>query len=100
MDEFSDVVNNKEGVLRVECNNCSINYTVAQKVYNADVKDGSEDLRFTYLSDFKLQTKVASNEDQNIRVMVIDSEGRVVSNELKSWSAGETQSGSFMIKTR
>ena len=100
MEEFSDVVNNKEGVLRVECNSCTVSYTVAQKDYNVQVNDGSEDMKFQYLSDFKLQTKVASKENQNIRVMVIDSFGRVVSNELQSWSEGETRMNSFMIKTK
>lgn len=64
------------------------------------VKDGSEDIPFFYVTDFELKTQVKSLEDQGIRLMVIDSYGRVISNELNSCVQGEVREGSFRINAK
>lgn len=97
---MSDVVLNNKGILRVECSDCQISYSVQNKDYNVNVKDGSEDIAFFYASDFNLKTQLKSLEAQGIRLMVIDSYGRVVSNELNSCAKGEVREGSFRINAR
>lgn len=98
--DLSDVVLNNKGILRVECSDCQISYSVQNKDYNVNVKDGSEDIPFFYATDFNLKTQVKSLEAQGIRLMVIDSYGRVVSNELSSLGKGEVREGSFRINAR
>lgn len=98
--DLSDVVLNNKGILRVECSDCQISYSVQNKDYNVNVKDGSEDIPFFYASDFNLKTQLKSLEAQGIRLMVIDSYGRVISNELSSCAKGEVREGSFRINAR
>ena len=99
-DDLSGVVLNNKGILRVECSDCQINYSVQDKAYNVSIKDGSEDIPFFYVTDFNLKTQVKSLEDQGIRLMIIDSFGRVVSNELNSCQQGEVREGSFRINAK
>jgi competence protein ComGF len=99
-DDLSNVVLNNKGILRVECNDCQVSYSVQNKDYNVNIKDGSEDIPFFYITDFNLKTQVKSLEAQGIRLMVIDSYGRVVSNELNSCKEGEVREGTFTIKAK
>jgi hypothetical protein len=94
-----EVVINREGILRIECTNCEVNYHVNSKDFNISVNE-SNDIPFYYVADFNLKTEVVSKEDQNIRVLVIDSFGRVVSNELISKLKGEVSKMEFAITTR
>ncbi|SDJ57342.1 hypothetical protein SAMN04487898_103294 [Pedobacter sp. ok626] len=98
--DLSNVVLNNKGILRVECNDCQISYSVQNKDYNVNIKNGSEDIAFFYVTDFNLKTQVKSLENQGIRLMVIDSFGRVVSNELNSCLQGEVREGSFRINAK
>lgn len=98
--DLSNVVLNNKGILRVECNDCQISYSVQNKEYNVSVKDGSEDIPFFYVTDFYLKTQLKSLENQGIRLVVIDSYGRVVSNELSSCLQGEVREGSFRINAK
>jgi hypothetical protein len=98
--DLSGVVLNNKGVLRVECSDCQLNYSVQGKDYNVDIKNGSEDIAFFYLTDFNLTTQVKSLEAQGIRLMIIDSFGRVVSNELSTCLEGEIRKGSFRINAK
>ncbi len=98
--DLSNVVLNNKGILRIECNDCQINYSVQNKDFYMSVKDGSEDIPFFYVTDFELKTQVKSLEDQGIRLMVIDSYGRVISNELNSCVQGEVREGSFRINAK
>lgn len=99
-DDLSGVVMNNKGILRVECNDCEVNYSVQKKAYNVNIKNGSEDIPFFYVSDFNLKTQVKSLEAQGIRLVVIDSFGRVVSNELNTCLQGEVREGSFRINAK
>lgn len=98
--DLSNVVLNNKGILRVECNDCLISYSVQNKDFNVSVRDGSEDIPFFYVTDFNLKTQLKSMENQGIRLMVIDSYGRVVSNELSSCLQGEVREGSFRINAK
>lgn len=98
--DLSNVVLNNKGILRVECTDCQISYSVQNKDYNVSIKDGSEDIPFFYVSDFNLKTQLKSLENQGIRLMVIDSYGRVVSNELSALLRGEVREGSFRINAK
>ena len=98
--DLSNVVLNNKGILRVECNDCQISYSVQNKDYNVNIKNGSEDIAFFYVTDFNLKTQVKSLENQGIRLMIIDSFSRVVSNELNSCLQGEVREGFFRINAK
>lgn len=94
-----DIIATDEGLLRIECNNCEVNYSVNKKEFNVHV-NGSNDIPFYYSGDFDLKTKVISKEDQNIRIMVVDSYGRIVSNELNKCKEGQISKNNFAIKSK
>jgi competence protein ComGF len=100
LDNLSNVILKREGLLRVECNDCEINYQVNSKAYNVDIDKGSNDIAFFYSGDFDLKTEVVSKANQKIRLLVMDSFGRVISNELNTWSAGEVRKQTFMINVK
>jgi hypothetical protein len=97
MDPLSDVVFSKNGVIRVECTDCALNYTVLKDNYAVKIKN-SEDIKFRYVSDFQLKTTINSTKKQNIRLAVFDAYGRIVSNELTSFDPGDLKEDTFSIK--
>lgn len=99
LDPLSNVVFSKDGVIRVECADCKLEYTVLDNNYAVNVKN-SEDVKFTYVSDFELRTNINSNTKQDIRLAVIDSYGRIVSNQLTSFNPGELKTSTFKIKLK
>jgi len=96
LDPLSNVIFTKNGVIRVECTDCLLNYTVLKDNYTVDVKN-SEDISFFYLSDFELKTIINSNKKQNIRLAVFDAYGRMVSNHLSAFDAGDNKAETFRI---
>ncbi|MGY0041361.1 hypothetical protein [Pedobacter sp. NJ-S-72] len=74
-----------------------MNYTVLHDNYAVDIKN-SEDVKFSYVSDFELKTTINSTKQQTIRLLVIDSYGRTVSNQLTSIDPGAPKTDSFKIK--
>jgi len=97
LDPLSNVVFPKNGVIRVECADCALTYTILKDNFAVDVKN-SEDVKFSYISDFELKTSINSKKKQNIRLAVFDSYGRMVSNELSSIEQGVSKIDSFNIK--
>ncbi|RAJ37140.1 hypothetical protein [Pedobacter cryoconitis] len=97
LDPLSNVLFAKDGVIRVECADCTLNYTVINDKYAVGIKN-SEDVKFSYVSDFELKTTIQSPKKQLIRLIVMDSYGRTVSNELTAIDAGEPKTDSFKIK--
>jgi archaeosine-15-forming tRNA-guanine transglycosylase len=83
------------GMLRVECNDCEVRYITDKKESIKQIKDGDADIEFSYKAGKKLHTQVLSQKEQNIRVLVIDSSGEVISNQLSFYSIGEIRSASF-----
>lgn len=100
LDSLSHVILKREGLLRVECNKCEVNYQVNSKDYQVGIDQGSNDMAFFYAGDVNLVTEVVSKESQQIRVLVMDSFGRVVANELNEWSAGERRKKTFLINIK
>ena len=100
LDNLSNVILKREGLLRVECHDCEINYQINSKAYNVEIDKGSNDIAFFYSGDFDLKTEVVSKANQKIRLLVVDSFGRVISNELNTWSAGEVRKQTFMINVK
>ncbi|MBB5634619.1 hypothetical protein HDF26_002708 [Pedobacter cryoconitis] len=96
-DSLSNVVFSKDGVIRVECSDCLLKYTVLQDNYAVDVKNSS-DIKFSYVSDFELKTTINSAKPQTIRLVVIDSYGRLISNQLTAIDPGAPKTDSFKIK--
>lgn len=97
LDPLSNVVFPKNGVIRVECADCALSYTVLKDNFAVDVKN-SEDVKFSYVSDFELKTTINSNSAQNIRLAVFDSYGRMISNELTAVEKGSAKINTFNIK--
>lgn len=100
LDNLSNVILKREGLLRVECNKCEINYQVYNKEYKVGIDSGSNDISFFYSGDFDLKTQLVSKENQKIRLVVIDAFGRVISNELNSWAQGEVRAKTFVINIK
>lgn len=99
-DNIPDTAIKDEGVLRVECSDCKINYVVENKTFNTSIKDGSNDIPFFYVAAFNLKTKLVSNVAQNIRLMILDSNGSIVSNELISCKKGEVVENTFAVGSK
>ena len=99
-DDLSNVVLNNKGILRVECADCQVSYSVQNKDYNLSITNGSEDIPFFYATDFNLKTEIKAMEAQGIRLMVIDSYGYVVTNKLNDLREGEIRQESFMVKAK
>lgn len=97
LDPLSDVVVPKDGIIRVECTNCSLNYTVLKDNFAVNVTN-SEDIKFTYVSNFELKTSINSSTKQTIRLAVFDASGQIVSNELATIEQGDSKVNTFNIK--
>jgi len=97
LDPLSNVLFSKDGIIRVECADCKLNYTVLHDNYAVDIMN-SEDIKFSYISDFELKTTINSKKQQTIRLLVIDSYGRTISNQLTSINPGAPKTDSFKIK--
>lgn len=97
MDPISNVVFSKNGVIRVECVDCALSYTVLKDNFAVNVKN-SEDVKFSYVSDFELKTVINSKKKQNIRLAVFDAYGRIISNQLTSVDPGDQKVDTFSIK--
>lgn len=98
-DPLSNVVFSKNGVIRIECADCKLEYTVLDNNFAIDIKN-SKDVQFSYVSDFELKTNINSKTEQNIRLAVFDSYGRIVSNELASFKPGEYKADTFKIRIK
>lgn len=73
------------GILRIECNDCQMIYTVNRKRFTVNVREGNED-RFIYPKiNTSVNTLIKSNENQMIRVLAINANGKVVSNVLDTF---------------
>ena len=97
LDPLSNVVFSKNGIIRVECSDCDLNYTVLDNNYAVQIKN-SKDINFTYVSDFELKTTINSNKKQEIRLAVFDAYGRIVSNKLISFDKGDYKVDTFKIR--
>lgn len=97
LDPLSNVIFSKNGIIRVECSDCAINYTVLKDNYKVSVKN-TEDIKFSYVSDFELRTVINANKKQEIRLAVFDAYGRIISNKLISLDKGEYSIETFTIK--
>lgn len=88
------------GVLRVECSDCKLIYKVNNQDSTIDVKDGNQD-RFIYPNaNSYVKTVIQSNKDQMIRLLIVNPNGKIVSNVLDSFSREEKSKKKFMIKWR
>lgn len=97
MDPLSNVVFSKNGVIRVECVDCALSYTVLKDNYAVAVKN-SEEVKFSYVSDFELKTTINATKKQAIRLAVFDAYGRIVSNQLTTVDPGDQKSDTFSIR--
>ena len=97
LDPLSDVVLPKDGIIRVECTDCALTYSVLKDNFAVNVTN-TEDVKFTYVSNFELKTSINSKTKQTIRLAVFDSYGRIISNELAIVNQGDAKVNTFSIK--
>lgn len=83
------------GILRIECSDCKFNYTVGKKQLSIDVKEGNQD-RFIYPQRASVvRTEIISHEKQMIRILAINPNGDIISNELDSFAKGEIKNKDY-----
>lgn len=97
LDPLAYVIFPKNGIIRVECADCSLNYTVLNTNYTVQVKN-SQDITFSYISDFELKTTIDTQKKQVVRLTVFDSYGRIITNELQTLNPGDNKTDYFKIK--
>ena len=86
------------GILRIECNDCQMIYTVNHKKFTVDIREGNED-RFIYpKNNSSLNTLIKSNDNQMIRVLAINANGKVVSNVLDTFIRDQQKSVTYNMK--
>lgn len=85
------------GILRVECKDCKFTYTINNKDSIINVLNGNED-RFLYPKRKSyIDTHLQSNENQMIRILIIDPNGNIVSNILDTFKRGQTTNNKYLI---
>lgn len=99
MDPLSNVVFAKDGLIRVECVDCQLNYTLLNDSKSFSIRD-NQDITFSYVSDVELKTTINVEKEQNIRLVVFDSYGRMVSNELSTLNQGAHKISNFKISLK
>ncbi|SEB09440.1 hypothetical protein [Pedobacter hartonius] len=86
------------GILRVECSDCQLSYTVNNKNFTVDIKDGNED-RFIYPEPSSyVKTILKSKSNQMIRILAINPNGNVVSNVLDSFKTDEERRSQYLMQ--
>jgi hypothetical protein len=86
------------GILRVECNDCQLIYTVNYNKYILEIKNGNED-RFIYPKpNTFVTTTLKSNDNQMIRVLAINPNGKIVSNVLDSFKRDEVSKNKYLMQ--
>lgn len=97
--DITETVMINEGLLRIECSDCDIKYVINKKQFTETVKDGNADLSFSYQVGYNLSTQIISKKDQNIRLLILNSQGQIISNELVSFLNGEVRNDNFDLDT-
>jgi hypothetical protein len=87
------------GLLRVECDDCEVRYTVGDKEFTKEIEGQNSDISFPYKAGMRLVTQISSEHEQSIRVLVIDSNGNIVSNQLTFLNSGEVKRDSFSFQS-
>lgn len=97
--QYLHLVNGKPaGILRLECKDCALTYTINQKEYNIDVRDGNED-RFIYpKKNTYVKTILRSRANQMIRVIAFNPNGQIVANKLDSFKIGDSVKTEYLMK--
>lgn len=97
--EYLHLVNGKPaGILRLECKDCALIYTINQKQDSIDVIDGNED-RFIYpKKNTYVKTMLRSRANQIIRVIAFNPNGQIVSNKLDSFNKGDSVKSEYLMK--
>jgi len=86
------------GIVRVECSDCQLVYTVNHENFTVDIKDGNED-RFIYPKPSSyVKTILKSKSNQMIRMLAINPNGEVVSNVLDSFKTDEERRGQYLMR--
>jgi hypothetical protein len=86
------------GILRVECNDCQMIYTVNKKEFVVDIKEGNED-RFIYPKpNSYIKTHLKSHDNQMIRVLAINPNGKIVSNVLDTFVRDQQSKNEYSMK--
>jgi hypothetical protein len=85
------------GILRIECADCSLLYSIDNIDSSIYIKNGNQDRFIFPKNNSYLHTKIVSNKEQMIRVLVINPNGEVISNVLDSFNNMEHCNQKFLI---
>lgn len=86
------------GILRVECNDCQMTYTVNQQSFTIDIRQGNED-RFIYpKKNSYVKTLLKSHDNQMIRVLAINPNGKIVSNVLDTFQRDQQSANKYLME--
>lgn len=88
------------GVLRVECSDCKLTYKVNNKDSSIYVKDGNEDQFIYPNANSYLKTVVQSYKDQMIRILIVNANGKIVSNVLDSFKKEDISKRRFLMECK
>jgi len=98
LQEYLHLKNGKPiGILRLECADCSLIYSVDKRDSAIHVKNGNEDRFIFPENNTYVKTRVVSNKDQMIRILVINPNGEIVSNVLDSFINEEQRNRKFLM---
>jgi len=86
------------GILRVECADCKLIYTVNHKNFTVNIKDGNEDRFIFPRPSSYVKTVLYSNENQMIRILAINPNGKIVSNVLDSFKKDENKTAAYLME--
>jgi hypothetical protein len=96
--QYLHQVNGKPvAILRLECKNCQLIYTVNRKKEIMDVSDGNEDRFIFPKKNTYVKTILHANENQMIRVIAFNPNGKIISNKLDSFKKGDSVSNEYLM---
>ena len=86
------------GIIRVECADCKLTYTVNHKNFTVNIKDGNEDRFIFPRPSSYVKAVLHSHENQMIRILAINPNGKIVSNVLDSFKRDEQKTAAFLME--
>jgi len=86
------------GILRVECRDCQLTYIMNNKKFKVNISEGNED-RFIYPKpNSSVHTILKSHDNQMIRILAINPNGKVVSNVLDTFLRDQQSINKYSMK--
>lgn len=82
-------------IVRIECNDCQVEYRVNGKSAIRNIKDGNLEMGIKLHKKNKLRVILKAKADQYIRSVVIDPNGQVIFNKLEKYNKNKIYERQF-----